>query len=231
MQILPKMYALQPPKKTSQKQTISFSSEKAGFELYKTLLDSYQKDFGAIPSAAKLATEILHDPTKRQSLYSPMMSANYKVEKLMGMLLRNFSYDEYLNNLIFNVKDINAISCGFACEILQYNLYSKGIKSHIINMSLEKKGSQEQQSSRYSNDHSFLLLDYAEPFDIKNPSSWGETSIIIDPLFNKIGPSCEVLKDYQSLFKIDSKTEKPTFTNENIFNVPKMLERKHFHYW
>lgn len=209
------------------RQNNSFGNLKPSIRIGEQEIYEFYREFPNIISTTKLASRLSNIKQSnmpyelRLNLHMLLKRLDLKITSQRLKYYRP-DYDDFLRILPIAIKKSGLANCGEMSAIIQNKMLKKDIECHQVSMFIKN-----DKQKRDFIDHAFLIINLNPKSKLKNPKTWGNKAVIIDPWFKECAPAIEMISKYKMFFKLDENNrEKFVFRDSNFFNVKSRFKEK-----
>ena len=122
-------------------------------------------------------------------------------------------FARYNNKQIESVKKSGYANCQDCAEITQWKLLQKGHDVHnvLFNIKNPYSGMDKVRGS-----HVFNVIGLNKKATLDDPSTWGHSAVVVDPLFKTVMPAREALPVYEKMFGFDPDMYELEYYSQNL---------------
>jgi len=200
---------------------ISFEGLKENLRLGEGVYKNFKKDFPVVRSNtfvdAKISEHLGSDKFKK--LIPKLKHLEYKYGNGVSTERKqrrgnNFSIPEYINNLRNVLAEKKYANCGEQAQIIQYQLFQKGEKPHIISMLFKY-----ECLGVNMNDHTFTVFGLKKGAELDNPKTWGNHAVVVDPWANIVMKSSDAIEYFKTKFLFKPERHVIQYELSDLINV------------
>ena len=134
------------------------------------------------------------------------------------------SWSEYVEELKKAVLSENAANCGEQAILMQDIFLRNGEEAHNVDMFIYRKKNIFGRYKLYK-DHSFIVTGLDKGADIREPKTWGNEAVVVDPWCNIVLGAREAIDYFKKILNFNSKHHRTVFESADIMDIKKYLSK------